>query len=369
MTLTATGLTIPRLADLRQSLRDAVVSGMGTEWQVDEESVLGQLLDVFAAQLALSYSLAQQVYDGVSPDSAEGVQLDRLCALVGIVREPATYSAGTVQLTGTDGVTVPAGSLVRVPSGGPIFETIEDATFSGGAAEVDIQAGELGPVAASSSTITEIVTAISGWSSVTNSAAVTPGRNRETDAELRFRRERSLVAPSSSTDYGIASTLAELTSVDFARVVSDRSAHTLRAIVYPDTADVEEVAKALWDTCPAGIEQLGSQSRTVVDARGFEQVVKWDWVSEVTPAVAVDLEGPTSSSALTAQVKAAVLEEVALLGVGESVYAVQLEAAIVTAIGAQVTSCSVELDGASSLAVDIDEIVFLEEGDITVTVS
>lgn len=49
-----------------------------------------------------------------------------------------------------------------------------------------------GPVAAPANSVTEIVTPISGWISVNNPEAGLLGRNRETDAELRLRRLRSL---------------------------------------------------------------------------------------------------------------------------------------------------------------------------------
>ena len=53
-------------------------------------------------------------------------------------------------------------------------------------------AQSFGPVAAPAGTLTEILTPVAGWTSLTNFSAGVTGRNQETDAELRIRRFNSL---------------------------------------------------------------------------------------------------------------------------------------------------------------------------------
>jgi uncharacterized phage protein gp47/JayE len=66
-----------------------------------------------------------------------------------------------------------------------------------------------GPIAAPANTLTEIVTPVAGWTSLTNPQAGITGRNQETDAELRLRREQSLHLLGAATVEAIRSRLLQ----------------------------------------------------------------------------------------------------------------------------------------------------------------
>jgi uncharacterized phage protein gp47/JayE len=367
MTLDATGLTVPRLADIRTTIRNAIAASpvLGPAWQTGSGSVLGQIIDVLATRIASAYELLAQVYEAFDPDAAEEVQLDKLCAIIGVVREPATYSTGVCQLTGVALTVVPAGTQLRVPDGA-IVETDDPVTLTGGADDVDCTAVEIGAIEIAAGTVTEIVTAVAGLASCTNAADFDTGRERELDPELRTRREESTVAPSASTDYGIGATLAALTDVDYARAISDRVLHTVRCVVYPNTADTDDVAGAIWDSTPAGIELIGAQSATVTDEAGNSQAVYWDWVTEETITTVVNISGIPNTAANTAAIKAAVTTYIESAGVGDDVYAVQVVAAVVAAMGEDVTACTATVDGGASVSIADDEISVVTGPDITV---
>ena len=371
MALTATGLTVPRLADIRTSMRAAISASpvLGPAWQTGPGSILGQIIDVVATQIADIYELAAAAYEAFDPDAAEGVQQDHIASIIGVVREPATYSTGTQTLTGTPATVVPAGTQYRVPAG-PIVSQDAAATIGGGGTvDAACTAVEIGAVEIGATDCDEIVTAVPGLTSVSNAVAYSTGRDVETDAELRARRERKLVAPSSSTDYGIASALEELTDVTYARAISDRVAHTLHCLVYPNSADTDGVAATIWNTTPAGIELLGAQSATVEDAADCSQTVYWDWVSEQTIVVVVTMSGIDNTPANQGLVEDAILTELDRLGVGDDLYSVQLVGAVVEAMGDDVTSCTITVDGGSSVSIDEDEIAVTTAGNITVTIT
>jgi len=360
---------VPRLADLRETVRAAIAASsvLGPAWQTGAGAALGQIIDTILARIAEGYELGAAVYEAFDPDNAEGTQLDLLCAIVGIVREPASYSTGVCQLTGVAATVVPAGTLLRVPDG-PIVATDAAVTLTGGADDVDCTAVEIGEVEILISSVTEIHTPVAGLTSCDNAAAFTTGQEVETDAALRTRREQSLVAPSASTDYGIGAALAALTSVDFARAISDRTAHTVRCLVYPNTADTDAVAAAIWDSVPAGIELTGAQSAVVTDAMGHSQTVLWDWVSEVTITVVVNISGIDNTPANQAAIKTAVLAWFDDLEVGGDVYATQIISTVVAAMGSGVTSCTVTVDAGASVSIDDDELAVTSTGDITVNI-
>lgn len=130
MSLTDAGLTVDRLEDIRERMRENLVAAFGPNTNTDPDSVFGQLIDVFAAELVSVNELALQVYDSFDPDQAEGTQLDNLASLLGLTRQAAEASNGIVVLTGDDGTVVPTGSVVEASGNGNRFVTLSDVTIT-----------------------------------------------------------------------------------------------------------------------------------------------------------------------------------------------------------------------------------------------
>lgn len=74
---------------------------------------------------------------------------------------------------------------------------------------VPFLAQNYGPIAAPDGSLTEILTPIAGWQSLTNLDAGITGREQETDAELRLRREQSLNSLGAATVEAIRSRLLQ----------------------------------------------------------------------------------------------------------------------------------------------------------------
>lgn len=77
------------------------------------------------------------------------------------------------------------------------------------ASPIPFLAQTYGPIAAPANSLTEIVTPIAGWISLTNPQAGNTGRNQETDAELRIRRAQSLRSQGAATVEAIRSRLLQ----------------------------------------------------------------------------------------------------------------------------------------------------------------
>jgi uncharacterized phage protein gp47/JayE len=121
-TLTSTGIQIRRapevITDIEVSERENIDPNISTE----DDEVLGQLNSIIGFEIASQEALAAAVYDAFNVDKAEGVSLDNLAALIGITRIAASSSfTESQQFTGTDGTTIPLGSLVENPSNGDRF--------------------------------------------------------------------------------------------------------------------------------------------------------------------------------------------------------------------------------------------------------
>ncbi len=144
--LTLEGFNRKRLEDIKADLETGVKSTLGNDQNVEPDSVWGQLIGVFSRPLALLWELAEAVYLSEYPDSANGVALDNVAAIVGLGRQGATFSAVPVTLAGTIGIVVPAGSVASVLETGEKFETIAPATILEGPqlSVVDILLADVG---------------------------------------------------------------------------------------------------------------------------------------------------------------------------------------------------------------------------------
>lgn len=113
----------------------------------------------------------------------------------GFEKIAAVAASGVVRFStggplATSPITVPVGTVVKVPSTSQTYATLAAGTINTGQSYVDIlvaaqTAGAAGNVAAS--TVTELSTPVTGVSTVTNPAPFTNGRDEETDDERKSR--------------------------------------------------------------------------------------------------------------------------------------------------------------------------------------
>lgn len=297
--LTSTGFLRKRLADIRAEMEAAFRDAFGPAFPVSGDSVGGQLIGTFAEREAELWELAEDVYNSAFPDTAEGVSLANVAAIVGIAPLPATYSTVTAQLVGTAGTLIPSGSVVAVTGTGARFLTQADVTLDGaGEGEVECRAEETGPVEAPIDTLTVIVTPIAGWDSITNAAASETGRAAETDAELRARRAESLTTSKGGTIAAVEAALRLVSGVVFAGVKENRTdatdgdglpPHSLSAFVVGG-AD-QDILDTLWRTKPAGIATYGSEDGTVTDSFGNAQTLYFNRGTDIP--IYLDVERTT----------------------------------------------------------------------------
>lgn len=162
----------------------------------------------------------------------------------------------------------------------------------------EFTAREAGAVSGAAGAIDTIITTLGGVSSVNNRAAITPGYDAETDAELRIRMA---LAPSVLGINSVNAIFSRLSAIDEVQDVvvyendSDvpdaqgRPAHSVHAIVYPDTVDALLIARVLWNSRAAGIQTHGATSADTEDSQGIAHTVSFDYAVELVVNVTVDL--------------------------------------------------------------------------------
>lgn len=159
-----------------------------------------------------------------------------------------------------------------------------------------MEAETAGSVAAPAGSLTVIETFVAGWDSVTNVEDAVIGKDVETDAQLRLRRDETLAAPGNATTDAIFSALAEIDEVDDVKVYHNptqfvdaegRDPHTIQPIVLNGDDDV--IAQTIWDTAPGGIELIGTTEIEIVDSQGIVQIVRFSRPIDVDIWIEIDL--------------------------------------------------------------------------------
>lgn len=182
------------------------------------ESVNGQIIGIMSAALAQIWELAQLANNQWSPGLARSNNLSALVQLNKLQRKEATASTVTLTLTGTNGTVVPAGSQVR-DTNQTITVALDSDTTIGVSGTIDASATAIdtGPLSAAIGVLTVIVNPVTGWSSVTNAAAATPGRDTESDEGLRRRRVDSTFRGQGNNE-AVFAEVANIDEVEFVRV-------------------------------------------------------------------------------------------------------------------------------------------------------
>ncbi len=289
----------------RENIDKAIQSSseFGPAAQLNADKALAQIVDPVANQLGETSDALQESIDARDPDAAEGVHLDNLCALVGVVRQPATFSVVTLRLTGTPATVIAAGKRARVSGTTDIYWTpAADATIPGGGT-IDV-AGVctvIGGQDAINDSIDEIVDAVSGWATVTNAGAAIAGDEIETDAALRRRRKLSLSAGGTSRPAAIRARIVALDAVTAAGVIENLTLVTdgrgipgksYRPIVWPSglsAANEVLIINAIWEVAGAGIYVDGSERYDVTDDQGYVQDLGFEYASQVEVYAILDL--------------------------------------------------------------------------------
>lgn len=205
------GMHVPTYNDILKDLLDSMKQIFGTDIYLDEDSMDYQQISIFAKKIYDTNSLALLVYNNRTANTSVGVGLDNLCALVGIKRKPATYSECQLTITGDPGTVITGG---KANDGTYNWNLPDEVTIpSNGTIIVQATCEISGYITAAPNTINTIATPLYGWIGVTNQYAATPGKNVESDANLRARYYVSTMLPAVSIFDSMLASLSSITDV------------------------------------------------------------------------------------------------------------------------------------------------------------
>lgn len=306
----------------------------------NEGSVARSMLEAGAVELDDFY---QSVYLGLLsaiPEAIyQGFGFDRL-------DEVAAY--GTITITASQTVTIPAGYAVETRTG-VRFTTTEAVTVTD-QADVPVrctQAGIIGNVPAGEVTLP--VTALSGVTGVTNAAPISNGRNTETDAERQSRFNDYIAAISRSTKEAIryGASQAQVLAADGTVLEYVEEVRVYEPFEDDPTKPIGFVRVLISGAGGQTSAALVTETQRVIDgyvAADGSEVVGWKAagvIAEVYPVTQVvvdcdgeiDLEAGADAFAVAASVEAAILGYLASLQIGEAVVVSEIIAAAQSVAG------------------------------------
>lgn len=384
------GMHIPTYNEIMEHLIGEYRRIYGNDIYLDEDSQDYQLVSAFALMIYDTNQGCLAAYNNMSTSFATGAALDRLVTLNGITRNGATFSTCNIVLTGTAGTVIKNG-VVRDASG-YYWDMPEEVTIGqGGTVTVTATCRTAGHILAPLHTLTTIATPTQGWVSVDNNEIGQIGAEEENDLSLRIRQNLSVAAPARTVFEGIIAAVAAVPGVvrykgyenDTGSVVDGLPAHSVTIVVDCPTPAIGQaekdsveykVAEAIYSHKTPGCYTNGTTMHEITDRYGAVNQIRFyhpDYTQNMTVSVVLGkLAGFTDET--VGVIKQNIEDYINGYEIGESLYAVNLNAPILAALNGTPTfyvkSLTVKVGGVTKTVVDVAKhgCVYIDPANITV---
>lgn len=280
-TVTAEGISAPDYQTILYTLTSYFKQIYGSDAYLDPDSKDGQMVALVALAIHDANTAAIAVYRSFSPTTARSDALTSNVRINGIARKPAVNSTVDLVLNGTVGTTISNGSVKD--SNNIIWDLPSTVVIdTDGRAEVTATCKVSGAVAAVTGSVSQINTPTRGWVSVTNATAAAPGRDAESDAQLRARQRQSVALPSLTTFDGLDGAIASVSGVTRHKLYENDTgdtddngmpAHSITAVV--EGGNVTEIANTIRGKKTPGVSTFGNTSVSVNDLYGNAQIISF----------------------------------------------------------------------------------------------
>ena len=294
------------LRETQDSIKQRILAYVGPNVDVSDECPTGQIIAAFAEEISQAREEAEQIYNAMDPDTAEGDALEQICKLTVTMRPPAAYTKVVCRVALQAGTTLLAGIHLAAVKDKPQsrWTPTEDFTATAdGTFDVTFRAYETGPVDVEANKVTVIATPVVGWTSVTNSlGAVTLGYGVFDDTALRKLREEDVAKTGSGTLRALAAAVREVGGVISVKATQNTGLTTnadglpaghVEILVFdgvPPSADNHGIAQALYDKLAMMTRLYGTDSGLAEDEEGNAVEIVFSRVAAVPIHVALTLD-------------------------------------------------------------------------------
>ena len=284
--LSAEGFTPKTLSEIENGIKSKL-EVLSPGFDFSTESPDGQLIEIMSFELSQAWNELNLCYRSYDPQQATGAALRNLGLITGIIYGSATRSQATIDVTGTAGVIVPAGSLVSDPDGND-FATSFDVKIPGSVQAIAVLSGTI-PVPVG--TLTTIKTVIVGWTGSAQPIAGTEGAVAQTEQAFRNVRNRTVLRNYTSN---VDTTQARLYELGLEQVavlhnsetaaVGGIAANSIAVTISPvGTVTDEDIARVILNTKPPGTSTVGTTAVVLDDTQGNTHTINF------TKATAVNI--------------------------------------------------------------------------------
>jgi len=208
--ITAAGLVVPSYNDIQAALLTQYQACYGATTALGNDNADYQWISALALKLNDAMSLCQLAYNGRSPLTAVGADLDAVVELNGLARLTSAPSSVVLTLTGVADTVINNGVVSDV--NGILWSLPTTVTIgAGGTITATAVCQQQGQITAAAGTVnTPVGGFTAGWTGVTNAAPAVVGAPVEADSGLRARQVVSVALPSETR---LAGTTAEVKAV------------------------------------------------------------------------------------------------------------------------------------------------------------
>jgi len=296
MPLDSTGYTPATVEEILADIEADQLALISPSLDTSPTQPLGQANGIVASKIASVEEIIKTAYDGYDVDAVEAVQQDKLYALRGTQREPATKSTVplTLNLNASFGPYAP-GTLFANVSGAPDRKFTNRDTVqtvpANAAYPAVFEATETGPVIALAGSLV-ITSPVSGWNSLTQATDAAVGRNKETDTAYRLRSEDELSKQGSSSIDALRVDVEGVAGVEQAEGLENNTdvtdsdglpPHSFEIVLFdgvsPAAANADIFA-TIWAGKPTGIRPVGTTTGQTPDKTGKLQDVAFTRVTQ-----------------------------------------------------------------------------------------
>lgn len=323
--LTEQGLSVSSTQEIIEAKGNRLKAQFGPNLDTDPtESIAGQLIAIQAEHEALVGQAALALYRSIDPNNAIGRALDARLAYTGTTRNGATRSEVTGLLEFNAAGTFTAGDLIRNDDTNELWQLLVTVVAGGaGFFAATFQAVDTGPKIANAGTTWSIVTVnpdVTGFTNASDDAE--PGRDLESDADAKIRRNTELYSQNIGGLAAIRSVVSRVNTVQTVRVYHNPTVNPVdsdgipfkafNVLVeltpsVPSAATEQALYDAIFSALGAGGEAYGTDySGTAIDDEGVAHPIAFDTVSLVNIVLEIDLVTSTSEDPISPNIEATV---------------------------------------------------------------
>lgn len=359
------GFHRPTYEEIVEQTEQIAKEVFGEDIETSEQTPFGKFIRIVCYVHADIYKDLEYAYYARFPNTASGINLDRLCPFAGITRNPATYAEHKIKVFGQQDAEI---SEIRVcgEDNDIVFHNIMPFTLSTATegnepeyyAIVEVQcetAGKVGNV----SSIDNIVEHQAEVIRVEYEGLTEPAVDLEDDYTLRKRFAAAIAGAGSCNENAIRAALLRVPTVLSSGVIVNdtdfedsegRPPHSFECFVYGGKGREKDIAEVIFEKKPVGIKTCtttGNEPVEVLDSGGGKHEIYFSFTQDVPIYIKIQyVKNASFEEGGEEQIQKIVADYINGLGVGVDVVLSTLYGYIYQVTGVtDVTSIELSTDG------------------------